>query len=130
MKKIYIVDDDRNIVESMKIVLEANGYSTKAQYNQENVVKNIKEYKPDLIILDVMFPEDAGAGFQMARDIKNNNSTDKIPIIMLSAINEKGVYAGTFSNRDRDDTWLPVEEFVEKPIKPKQLLETVKSYLS
>jgi hypothetical protein len=44
---------------------------------------------------------------------------------MLSAINEKGMYGFTFSNRDKDESYLPVEEFVEKPIQPEELLRKV-----
>ena len=129
MKKIYIIDDDRNIVEAMSIVLQAHGYDVTAQYDEENVIANLGAHKPDLVILDVIFPQDPSAGFVIARQIKNTPATAAIPIIMLSAINEKGVYAGTFSNNDRDDAWLPVEEFIEKPIKNSQLLQKVKAIL-
>jgi DNA-binding response OmpR family regulator len=130
MSKIYIIDDDRNIVESMSIVLKKNGYEVASQYTEENVVDNLLDSKPDMVILDVMFPQNVSAGFDIAREIKNDKRVSHIPIIMLSAINEKGVYSGTFSNIDRDDSWLPVDEFVEKPIKPDQLLEKVKNVIS
>ena len=129
MKEIYIIDDDRNIVEAMSIVLKAHGYEVAAQYDEENVIDNLVAHKPDLVILDVIFPQNPSAGFNIARQIKNNQATASIPIIMLSAINEKGVYAGTFSNKDRDDAWLPVVEFIEKPIKNDQLLQKVKAVL-
>ena len=129
MQKIYIIDDDRNIVEAMSIVLKAHGYEVACQYDEENVVKNLIAQKPDLVILDVMFPQNPSAGFDIARDIRSDKKTESIPIIMLSAINEKGVYAGTFSNNDRDDTWLPVDQFVEKPIQNKQLLDKIKAVL-
>ncbi|MDD5482616.1 MAG: response regulator [Kiritimatiellae bacterium] len=129
MKKIYIIDDDRNIVEAMSIVLKAHGYEVAHQYNEENVVENLAAQKPDLVILDVIFPQNPSAGFDIARQIKNNPATAAIPVIMLSAINEKGVYAGTFSNNDRDEAWLPVEQFVEKPIRNDQLLQKVKEIL-
>src|SRR3990167_3195460 len=101
MKKIYIIDDDRNIVEAMSIVLKANGYDVAAQYDEENVVENLIVQKPDLVILDVIFPENPSAGFDIARQIRSNKATASIPIIMLSAINDKGVVSGTFSNQDR-----------------------------
>lgn len=129
MKKIYIIDDDRNIVEAMSIVLKAHGYKVACQYNEENVIENLITQKPDLVILDVIFPQNPSAGFDIARQIKNNQATASIPIIMLSAINEKGVYTGTFSNNDRDDTWLPVDQFVEKPIQNSQLLQKIKTVL-
>ena len=130
MKEIYIIDDDRNIVEAMSIVLKAHGYEVAAQYDEENVIENLVAHKPDLVILDVIFPQNPSAGFNIARQIKNNQATASIPIIMLSAINEKGVYAGTFSNNDRDDTWLPVDHFVEKPIQNNQLLQKIKTVLA
>jgi CheY-like chemotaxis protein len=129
MKKVYIIDDDRNIVESLSIVLQANGYAVDAQYDEEKVVENLVAKAPDVVILDVMFPENQSAGFDIAREIRNDQRTAGIPVLMLSAINEKGVYAGTFSNKDRDDSWLPVNEFIEKPIRPAQLLQKVKAAL-
>jgi len=129
MKKIYIIDDDRNIVEAMSIVLKAHGYEVAAQYNEENVIDNLIAQKPDLVILDVIFPQNPSAGFDIARQIKNDKATAPIPIIMLSAINEKGVYAGTFSDNDRDNTWLPVDEFIEKPIQNNQLLQKIRTVL-
>jgi len=129
MKKVYIVDDDRNIVESMRIVLEAHGYAVEAQYDEKGVVANLVAKKPDVVILDVIFPENPDAGFAIAREIRADARTAALPILMLSAINEKGVYAGTFSNKDRDDSLLPVDEFIEKPIRPKQLLQHVEAAL-
>ncbi|MBT3234350.1 MAG: response regulator [Bdellovibrionales bacterium] len=129
MKRVYIVDDDRNIVESLSIVLKNSGFDVSSQYDENGVVENISEYQPDLVVLDVMFPENDGAGFDMARAIKGDKRIGHIPILMLSAINEKGEYAGTFSNRDRDSSWLPVEDFVEKPIDPVALINKVRTML-
>ena len=127
MGKIYIIDDDHDIVESLTMVLTSNGYEVSAQYNDENVVENISNYGPDLIILDVIFPEDHSAGFKIARDIKNSPELVKIPIVMLSAVNEKGIYMGRFSDQDIDQSWLPVNKFLDKPVQPKELLRLVKS---
>jgi len=130
MEKIYIIDDDQDIVESISMVLKANGYEVSAQYNDEDVVENVSKYDPDLIILDVIFPEDSSAGFKMAREIKSDDKLVKIPIIMLSAVNEKGIFLGRFSDQDIDQSWLPVNKFLEKPVQPKELLRLVKSVLS
>lgn len=130
MKKIYIIDDDRDIVESMSMVLEANGYEVTAQYNDENVTLNVSQYNPDLIILDVMFPENGSAGFEIARDLKRDINLTNIPIIMLSAVNERGIYLGRFTNQDIDESWLPISIFLDKPVQPKELLLQVKSILN
>ncbi|EKD27018.1 MAG: Regulatory protein VanR [uncultured bacterium] len=129
MSKIYIIDDDRDIVESISIVLKNNKYEVDAQYDDRNLEANLKKFKPDLIILDVMFPEDSSAGFTIARKIKAIAEFVKVPIIMLSAINERGIYIGKFSNKDIDDSWLPINMFLEKPLNPKDLLEKVKTAL-
>lgn len=129
MSRIYIVDDDRDIVESLSIILTKEGHEIASQFDDKNVVKNALDFNPDLIILDVMFPEDSGAGFEMARELKGDEQAKGIPILMLSAINERHMYPGQFSNKDRDESWLPVQEFVEKPIDPKALIEKVKDLL-
>jgi len=129
MKKIYIIDDDRDIVESVSIVLKSNGYEVAAQYDDENVVDNIAKFNPDLVILDVMFPENSSAGFNIARELKRDDRSTKIPIIMLSAINERGFYAGKFSNDDVDEEWLPINLYLDKPVQPDELLKKVKSVL-
>ncbi|MHB1377109.1 MAG: response regulator [Candidatus Humimicrobiaceae bacterium] len=129
MRKIYIIDDDRDIVESISIVLKSNGYDVSAQNDDENVVENVLKYNPDLIILDVMFPENSSAGFNIARELKRDSKSENIPIIMLSAINERGSYAGKFSNEDVDEEWLPINMYLDKPVQPDELLEKVKSVL-
>ena len=130
MKKIYIIDDDRDIVESISMVLKANEFEVSAQYNDENVIENVSQYNPDLIILDVMFPENSSAGFDIAKDLKRNNKLTNIPIIMLSAVNERGIYMGQFTDQDIDESWLPVSKFLDKPVQPKELLLQVKSMLN
>ena len=129
MKKVYVIDDDRDIVESISMVLKSNGYDVAAQYVDENVIENIYGYNPDIIILDVMFPENNAAGFDIARQIKKDKKLSNIPIIMLSAVNERGIYMGHFSDQDIDSSWLPVELFLDKPVHPKELIEKVKSVL-
>ncbi len=129
MKSIYIVDDDRDIVDAISIVLKSAGYRVGFQNDEENLVENVASFQPDLIILDVIFPENDNAGFEMSRLLKGSDRTKNIPIMMLSAVNEKGMYGFTFSNRDRDESYLPVEEFVEKPIQPEELLKKVAKIL-
>jgi CheY-like chemotaxis protein len=125
MKSVYIIDDDQDIVDAATIVLKSSGYRVGFQNDEDNLIENITSFKPDIIILDVIFPENSTAGFEMSRLIKANSLTKHIPILMLSAVNEKGRSGFTFSNRDRDEAFLPVEEFVEKPIQPDELLKKV-----
>ena len=125
MKRVYVVDDDEDIVESVSIVLESKGYEVRAQYDDSNVVANVAEFGADLVILDVMLPGDSGAGFELARALKADDRTSRLPILMFTSVNQAGIYVGSFSNRDRDSSWLPVEEFMEKPIVPEVFLAKV-----
>jgi CheY-like chemotaxis protein len=127
MKKVYVIDDDRDIVESITMILESGGYEVASQMDEKNAIGNITEFGPDVIILDVMLPGNDEAGFQIARDIRQAEAIKTKPILMLSAVNEQGPFPGTFSNNDRDESWMPVDQFVDKPVEPTTLLEKVKT---
>ncbi len=123
-KKIFIVDDDRDMVDSLTMVLEGNGYRVESSFTASDALEKVKASKPDAIILDVMFPENSSEGFDLARKFHQDDVTGKVPIIMLSAINVR--FNLGFSDKDRDETWLPVAHFIEKPFTPDRLLKTVK----
>jgi CheY-like chemotaxis protein len=125
VKRVYVIDDEQSIVESVSMILESKGYKVGAQNDDKGVVDNVVAFGADLVIVDVMFPEDSGAGFEMARALKSDERTSGLPILMLTSVNEAGIYVGRFSNRDRDESWLPVQEFVDKPIDPEVLLTKV-----
>ena len=84
------------------------------QLATEGIVEKMKKKCPDLAILDVMFPEDNSAGFSLAREIKEQEQLKNVPLLMLTAVNQE--YPLGFSKKDIDETWLPVSDFLEKPI--------------
>jgi len=127
VKRVYVIDDEQSIVESVSMVLESKGYEVGAQNDDKDVVDNVVAFAADLVIIDVMLPEDSGAGFKMARALKADERTAALPLLMLTAVNEAGIYVGRFSNKDRDEAWLPVQEFVEKPVDPEVLLAKVEA---
>ncbi len=129
MGKIYVIDDDPDIIDFLTLVLEKEGHSVGFQTDEQNAPKNAATFGADLIILDVIFPENDSAGFEIARELKHSNQTKKIPIIILSAVNQMGNYSGSFSNRDKNDIYLPIEEFTEKPIEPAKLIKIVQKLL-
>ena len=130
MKRVYVIDDEPSIVESVQMILEGAGYEVGSQNDDKDVVEHVVAFNADLVILDVMLPEDTGAGFKMARALKDDDRTRTLPLLMLTAVNEAGIYVGTFSNKDIDDAWLPVQEFVDKPVKPDVLLAKVGALLA
>jgi len=123
--KIYIIDDDLEMVNLLRLTLESAGHRVADQNDGGNLVENITGFSPDIIILDVMFPGDPEAGFKMARLIRHSEKIKDIPILMLTSVNEEGDFLSTFSSRDIDDIYLPVTEFIEKPIEPRLLLQKV-----
>jgi CheY-like chemotaxis protein len=127
VKRVYVIDDEPSIVESVALVLEGNGYVVGSQNDDKNVVDNVVEFGADLVVLDVMLPEDTSAGFKMARALHADERTKALPRLMFTAVNESGIYVGKFTNKDLDETWLPVQEFVEKPIVPEVFLAKVKA---
>ena len=68
MARIFIIDDDPDIIDSLTMILEGNGHEVTSKTDTDNVVSSIVEANPDLIILDVIFPEDPQAGFAASRE--------------------------------------------------------------
>ena len=129
MGYLLIVDDDEDFATATATMLQTDGHEVKIELDIKNAEKSIIEKRPDLIILDVMFPENSTAGFTFARTLRHyNEKLNNIPILMLTAVNEK--FPLGFSSRDIDDYWLPVEEFLEKPVDLSVLLKKVSMMLS
>jgi len=123
-KKIYIIDDDQDIVEATKIVLEASGYEVAAAYTIEDGKKLFEAENPDLALLDVMFPEQQDAGFEFCRDLRISEKTKDVPIVMFTAVNRKFPF-----HFETDENFLPANEFLNKPVEPKDLLEKIAGLL-
>jgi CheY-like chemotaxis protein len=129
--KILIVDDDPDIVEALKMTLEANHYKVYTATNGTEGLRQVKAVNPDLIILDVMM-DTITEGFQVSYQLRNPDPKSEyvqysqIPILMLTAIVERKHMK--FSTK-ADGDFLPVDDFVEKPIRPQVLLEKVKKLL-
>ncbi len=121
MPRVLVVDDDPDVVEACRIVLEAEGYDVSEPRNSLYGMSQAAEVKPDLIILDVMMdqPDD---GIVMAQQLRYEG--DKTPILMLTSVNNViGLELGS------DDQVLPVSEFCEKPIEPALLISKVADLL-
>ena len=125
MPKILIIDDDADIVEATKIVLESKGYKVISANEGDAGYKKAEAERPDLIILDVMM-KTKDQGFQVSYKLKNHPELSKIPILMLTSV---GRETGFRFNKETDEDYLPVEEFIEKPIKPKELVARVEKLL-
>jgi len=115
MGYILIVDDDEDYAEAAASVLQRDGHEVGIELNPKNAMSSMEKRLPDLVVLDVMFPEDASAGFELARKIRGREKDfGRVPLLMLTAVNTR--FPLGFSARDIDDSWLPVAEFLEKPV--------------
>jgi len=127
MAKIKIIDDDLDLAEDLSLLLKNAGHEISTQDDTEGAVAVLIEEKPDLLILDVMFPENPAGGFDLAREIRSTPALRDLPVILLTAINQE--FPMDFSSRDIDPEWMPVQDFLEKPVAPDVLLEKVDSLL-
>jgi two-component system, OmpR family, response regulator len=122
MAKILIVDDDPDIVEAIKLVLENEGHETASACNRDEGMKTFKDFNPELIILDVMMKE-PDDGIAMAQELRRQDV--KTPILMLTNLSKV-----TGFSFDKDDSVVPVDAFVEKPVEPAALAAKVKELLN
>ena len=126
MANILIIDDDPDIVEAMRIILESRNHRVNISKSGEGGLKSAETDKPDLIILDVMM-ETISKGFEVARDLKKSQKNKNVPILMLTAIKERTGL--DFKNEAGDEDWLPVDDYLEKPLEPQELLSKVEALL-
>ncbi len=112
MAYLLIVDDDEDFASAVSTVLRGQGHETGIETDGGKTIERIRERRPDAVILDVMFPENDKAGFEIARSIRR--SFGALPVLLLTAVNQS--FPLGFSRNDLDPTWLPAVDFLEKPV--------------
>jgi CheY-like chemotaxis protein len=128
-EKILIIDDDDDIVYTMRLPLEAAGYQVFRAASSEEGLQKVKKVHPNLILLDVMM-DSTTAGFQVSLTLRSSDPASEyaayrnIPILMITAI-----HTTTPLRFAPDKDYLPVDAFLEKPIDPKVLLDQVRKHL-
>jgi len=121
--KILLVDDDPDLVAATKIVLETK-YEVITATEGEEGLKKAKEENPDLIILDIIMP--VKDGFTAAEQIKKDPKLSEVPIIMLTSYAER---KGETNIPVSKGMTLEAEDYIEKPVKPEELLKRVDDLL-
>ena len=118
IKKIIVVDDDQDFVESITMILESAGYKIITADCGERCLEILQYEKPDLIILDVMM-ETITEGFNIGYEIKSNPKYNNIPIIMVSSIKDDMGFRV-------EKEFLHADDFLNKPVDPSVFLEIIK----
>lgn len=121
MAKILIVDDDPDVVDAVSLLLKGQGHDMASAYNRLDGMRQVEQYKPDVIILDVMM-EQPDDGLTMAQELRRKGCST--PILMLTTVSKAtGLEIG------KDDEMVPVDDFQEKPIAPATLIGKVAELL-
>ena len=121
MAYVLIVDDDADFASAVSRALQARGHETQIEIDCERTLPSIGIRRPDVVILDVMFPENDKAGFEAARAIRRTFGA--VGVILLTAVNQ--AFPLGFSDKDLDPTWLPALSLLEKPVDLAHLCDVV-----
>ncbi|GAA5214413.1 phosphate regulon transcriptional regulator PhoB [Corallincola platygyrae] len=118
-RRILVVEDEAPIREMLSFVLDQHGYQVVEAEDFDTALSKVVEPFPDLILLDWMLP--GGSGIQLAKQIKREDITRQIPIIMLTARGEeedkvRGLEVGA-------------DDYVTKPFSPKELMARIKAVI-
>lgn len=111
MKKILVVDDDKDIAEVVKMILISHGFDVLTHNTGFNVPDIVKEYKPDLILLDIRLPGKLGT--EICKELKE---VSKYPPILLFSAHAKEGESFSICNADG---------FIQKPFDVKKLIDTI-----
>lgn len=126
---ILIVDDDKDLVSTMRVVLESRSYQVRTAANGKEGYARIQEKPPDLLILDVMM-DTATEGFDLAYKLRNQEAYKGIPIVMVTSFPQKMAEEGPERFQHiLGENW-PVTQFIEKPVNPEDLLDAVDTLLT
>ncbi len=129
MSYLLIIDDDDDFASAVAAVLRGEGHEVQIELDLSAAVQRMAKRLPDLVLLDVMFPENSTGGFELARTMRRGHDALKdVPILMLTAVNTR--FPLGFSSKDIDEDWLPVTDFLEKPVDLGVLVDRVASLLA
>lgn len=143
-KKVLIIDDDQNIVKYLSVALDKGGYETAGAFDGKEGLEKVAEFRPDLIVLDIMMPKKTG--LVVFRQLRGNDEYKSIPVIMLTSIADvmdeqeamadaepefeglREVLARAIRQMREDGLEKP-ELFVDKPVDPHELVENVRALI-
>ena len=126
-KRVLLIDDDDDLLLTNRMALEAAGFEVETAASGAEGVQRATAGRFDVAVLDVMM-ETHDQGFEVARQLKKEPRTADLRILMLTSVNTEAERPGGqlgLSDRDIDGSWLPVDRFADKPLRPDRLVEIV-----
>jgi len=124
-RTVLIIDDDPDFLAAEQLILESRDYNVLTASNGKQGLTVLKQHEVDIILLDVMMDTD-DEGFQLSYQLKSEPATANIPILMVTSVSK---VTGIPYSPETDDYYLPVEDYIEKPVQPKELLRRVEALL-
>ncbi len=122
---ILIVDDDVDFAQSNIDLLESFGYEVHVAHDGKSGLELAKKILPDLMILDVMMATDT-EGFEVARKIPESRELKHMKVLLVTGI-ERALHLP--EGLKPDDTWLPVDGILDKPIPPGRLIKEIEKVI-
>ena len=127
-KKVLNVEDDADTRTFVSTVLEENGYIPIMAIDGAEGMKKAKEERPDLIILDILMPRESG--IKMYHELKLDPNLKDIPVVMLSGVSKRTFLRSQAALTEFGDETVPEPQaYLEKPVEPEDLAETLKKIL-
>lgn len=119
---ILLIDDDPDFVEATCTVLESAPYKVLVAFNGKEGLTQARQARPDLIILDVIMPGEDG--FRILERLRADSELARIPVMMLTSL------PNGLSLAPRGEADTAVEDYVDKPIRPADLLRRIEKLLA
>ena len=126
-KKILLIDDDEDLLRSFQVILEAHGYEIFTLNDCSHGLTVLKNYKPDLLVLDVMMNTDL-EGFELLQVIKKQAAYRQLPVILLTGIRDQ-IGVNLFSAVE-DESLFPKVRYQDKPVTMQYLTEMIRDMLN
>ena len=121
-----VVDDDNDYLESVKAILEANGYAVIAANNAQEGLKSVESEHPQLIIIDLMMKA-VNEGYDFCLRVGHDKRFEEIPMIMISSAHQNEIFRDV--NFTPDVFWFPIDDFLDKPIDQKAIDDIMSDFL-
>jgi len=130
MARILVIDDDPDVLDTTRLFLENRGFEVVTASDPDEGMRQAKDSKPDVIVLDVMMPHGT-EGFHWLWKIRRHPDQElrEKPIILVTSIS--GATGIHFKAGDADETgcYLPVQAFLDKPLDPDELAKAIGAVL-
>ncbi len=116
-KTVLLIEDEPNIIEAIRFLLKREGWRVETISDGTTAVQEVRQRRPDLVILDVMLP--GKSGYDILRELRQEFSADDLPVLMLTARGQ---------SKDRDtETQAGVNRFMTKPFSNSEMIEAVRA---